>query len=305
MTTPTPSTADPPPIAPPSLRSALRRVLVGLVANVVLAATKLVAGLLGNSYALVADAVESLIDILGSLVVFGGVKLSRREADEDFPFGLGKAEALAGFVVGLIILLAAVGIAVQAVREILAPHHGPAPYTLAVLVGVIVTKEALYRLVRGADEHDVSVALSAEAFHHRSDALTSLAAAVGISIALWGGPEWASADDWAALVASVIILCNGLMITRRAALHLLDISAPESVVDAIRGIAASVPAVVEVEKLTVRVSGPDLWVDIHIHAAPTMSLEAAHSLGGRVKAAILEAMPQVAGVLVHMEPADT
>lgn len=305
MTNPSPSPSASKPVVPASHRSSLRRILAGLVANVLLAATKLVAGLLGNSYALVADAVESLIDILGSLVVFGGVKLSRREADDDFPFGLGKAEALAGFVVGLIILLAALGIAVQAVREILTPHLVPAPYTLVVLAGVIVTKEVLYQLVRRADEHDVSVALTAEAFHHRSDALTSLAAAVGISMALWGGPEWAAADDWAALVASTIILRNGLVITRRAALQLLDISAPEADIEQVRDTAAAVPGVVEVEKLLVRTSGPHLWVAIHVHAAPTMSLEAAHSLGGRVKAAILEAMPRVAGVLVHMEPADT
>jgi len=281
-----------------------RLVSAGLLANVFLATVKFLAGVLGHSYALIADAVESLIDILGSLVVFGGIQISRRDPDEDFPYGFGKAEALAAFVVGGLIVLVAVGIAVEAIREILPPHHAPAPFTLIVLVLVIALKETLHYFVRRGAESHGSVALAADAFHHRSDALTSLAAFIGISVALIGGRGWEQADDWAALAASGIILFNGILILRRASFHLLDVAPPKPVVQAIRDVAEGVPGVVAVEKLAVRQSGRKLFVDIHVHAHPDMPLREAHELSGIVKSKIRADIPHVTGVLVHMEPAE-
>ena len=283
----------------------IRLVLLGVVGNTVLAAVKLLAGIVGTSYALIADAVESMVDVVGSVVVLGGLRLARRNADEVFPYGYGKAEALAAFVVGLIILFAAVGIVVQAIREILTPHHAPAPFTLFVLIGVVLAKETLSRLVSRANPGDQSVALSADAFHHRSDAITSGAAAVGIAIALWGGAGWESADDWAALLASAVIFANGIGIMRRAATQLLDSRPHESVLQQVKAAARSVPGVVDVEKLWVRQSGTVYFVDIHVHADPAMPLRDAHNVSHDVKSAVCAGVRGVKDVLVHMEPAST
>ncbi len=288
-----------------SARDSARMVLLGVIGNTLLAAVKLIAGIVGTSYALIADAVESMVDVVGSVVVLGGLRLARRNADEVFPYGYGKAEALAAFVVGLIILFAAVGIVVQAVREILTPHHAPAPFTLFVLIGIVLVKESLSRLVTRANPGDLSVALSADAFHHRSDAITSGAAALGIAIALWGGDGWESADDWAALLASAVIFANGLGIMRRAATQLLDSRPDEGVLQQVKAAALAVTGVVDVEKLWVRQSGTVYFVDIHIHADPAMPLREAHNVSHDVKAAVCAGVRGVKDVLVHMEPAST
>jgi cation diffusion facilitator family transporter len=280
----------------------IRAVQLGLLANVVLACTKAIAGVLGNSYALVADAVESFADTFSSLIVWSGLRISARPADETYPFGYGKAESLAGAVVGFMLLGAAVAIGIQAVREILTPHHAPAPFTLGVLVGVVLVKELLFRRITRVGAAAGSTAVRADALHHRSDAITSAAAFVGIAVALVGGPGWESADDWAALVAAAIIVHNGIMILRPALADLMD-RAPDALVLArVARSAASVPGVLAVEKLAVRKAGLVYYVDIHVHADPAMSLHDAHELSGRVKSAIRADMPEVASALVHMEP---
>ena len=288
-----------------SSSGAVRLVLMGVIGNTLLAAVKLIAGIVGTSYALIADAVESMVDVVGSVVVLGGLRLASREADEVFPYGYGKAEALSAFVVGLIILFAAIGIVIQAVREILTPHHAPAPFTLIVLLGVVLVKETLSRLVSRANRGDMSVALSADSFHHRADAITSGAAATGIAIALWGGAGWESTDDWAALVASAIIFYNGLAIIRRATTQLLDRRPSEQVLEQVKTAALAVAGVLDVEKLWVRQSGTVYFVDIHVHADPAMSLLVSHDVSHAVKSAISERVPGVKNVLVHMEPART
>lgn len=275
---------------------------VGLLANVCLAVIKLLAGLLGHSYALVADAIESSADVFSSLIVWGGLHLSGRSADEDYPFGYGKAEPLAAAVVGLLLVGAGGGVAIQAVREIQTPHHAPASWTLAVLVAVVVTKEILFRRVFRVGKEVASRAVEGDAWHHRSDALTSAAAAVGITVALVGGPGWEAADDWAALVAAGVILVNGALILKPAVEDLMDRSPEPAVVGAIAGVAAGVPGVAAIEKLAVRRSGLALFVDIHVQADPAMSLHDAHVLSGIVKSTLRREVPAIQGVLVHMEP---
>lgn len=275
---------------------------LGLLVNFLLALTKLVAGILGNSYALVADAVESLADLFSGLVVWRGVTIAQREEDESFPFGYGKAEAVASAVVGLMLLAAALGIGFEAVREIQTPHHMPAPFTLAVLVGVVVVKEGLFRFVlRGANEIG-SGAVAADAWHHRSDAITSAAAFIGISAALIGGPGWESADDVAALVAAGIIVFNGLRILRPAVDELMDRAPEPSLLEAADRAARAVPGVLATEKLRGRKHGPRYFLDLHVQADPALSLHEAHVLSGMVKTAIRQELPSVANVLVHMEP---
>lgn len=275
---------------------------MGMLVNSVLAITKLVAGVAGNSYALVADAVESTADVFASLVVSRGLKIASRDADEQYPFGYGKAEPLAGAAVSIMLLAAAVGIAVQAVREILTPHLAPAWFTLAVLVGVIIVKEALFRTVLKVGAEVGSTAVKADAWHHRSDAITSAAAFCGISIALWGGPGWESADGWAALLAAGVILYTGFRMLRPAVQDLMDRMPGDDVVTRIGRAAMSTDGVLAIEKLKVRKTGFDYYVDIHAQADPALTLYEAHTLSGRVKSSIRAAIPSVAGVIVHMEP---
>lgn len=278
----------------------MRMAQVGMLVNTLLAIVKLLAGIVGHSYALVADAIESSADVFSSLVVWRGLRLAAREADERYPFGYGKAESLAAATVGLMLLGAAAGIAVLSVREILTPHHLPAPYTLGVLVAVIVVKEILFRTVLKVGAEVESSAVRADAWHHRSDAITSAAAFVGIAVALWTGiPQ---ADDWAALVAAAVIAVNGFLILRPALADLMDRAPRPELLEEIERAAREVPGVLATEKLRVRRAGLSLLVDLHVQADPALSLHDAHILSGTVKSAIRLAHPTVEAVLVHMEP---
>lgn len=280
----------------------VRSAQLGMVTNAILALVKLLAGVFGHSYALIADAVESSADIFSSLIVWGGLRIASRDPDDDYPFGYGKAETVASFTVALMLLGAAVGIAVEAIREIITPHHSPAPWTLIVLVTVVIVKALLARRVGAVGEEVGSTAVKADAWHHMSDAITSAAAFIGISIAVWKGPGWEAADDWAALVASVVICYNGVAMLRTALRDLMDRHPGEDITTPVRRVAEGVPGVAAIEKLLVRRSGISFHVEIHVQADPAMSLAEAHALGGRVKSTIREAQPRVRGVLVHMEP---
>lgn len=286
----------------PGIARGIAAVQAGMLVNAGLAVIKLLAGLLGHSYALVADAIESLSDVFASLVVWRGLSLAAREADAAYPFGYGRAEPLASAIVGLMMVGAALGIAVQAVREIVTPHHAPAPFTLLVLVLVVAAKETLFRSVLRTAAATGSGAVRADAWHHRSDAITSLAAFLGISVALLGGEGWEGADDVAALFASGIILFNGARILRPAAHELMDRAPPADLLGAVEAAALGVAEVRRIEKLRVRKVGVEFQADLHVQADPGLTLHAAHIVGGKVKGAIRRAVPAVRDVLVHMEP---
>lgn len=285
-----------------SAERGIRAAQAAILVNTGLAIVKLAAGIVGNTYVLVADAVESLTDVFASTVVWGGLRVSARDPDEQYPFGYGKAEPLAAAVVSLVILSAAVGIALHAMAEIRQPHVAPAPWTLAVLVVVVAVKWVLARRVQSVATEIGSSAVQADAWHHMSDALTSGAAFIGIAIAIGGGPGWESADDWAALAASGVIAANGILMIRTAAHDLMDRTAGTEIVAQVRRLAQSVPGVLAIEKLGVRRSGMSYRITIHVQADPAMSLDAAHALGGMVKSAIRAELPRAASVLVHMEP---
>jgi cation diffusion facilitator family transporter len=280
----------------------IRAAQLGILINTVLAVTKLAAGIVGNAYALVADAVESTADIFSSTVVWSGLRVASRDPDEEFPFGYGKAEPLAAAVVSLLLLGAGIMIGVEAVAEIRTPHHAPAPWTLAVLVAVVIAKIVLSRRVHAVGADIGSVAVKADAWHHLSDAITSLAAFIGISIAWLGGPGWEEADDWAALFAAGIIIYNSAHMLRPALDDLMDRAPGPDVTEAVRRAASGVPGVLAIEKVHVRRSGMNWRVIIHVQASPEMPLETAHALGGRVKGNIHAAVPNVQSVVVHMEP---
>lgn len=277
-----------------------RTAQVGMLVNTLLAVVKLLAGIVGHSYALIADAIESAADVFSSLVVWRGLRLSVREADDRYPFGYGKAESVATAAVGIMLVGAAAGIAIEAVREIRIPHHLPAPFTLVVLLAVIVVKETLFRTVLRVGSEVESAAVRADAWHHRSDAITSLAAAVGISVALV--TKIPQADDWAALLAAAVVAINGLIILRPAVADLMDRAPRAELLVDIERAARQVPGVLATEKLRVRRAGLSLLVDLHVQADPALSLHEAHILSGAVKSAIRSAHPTVEAVLVHMEP---
>jgi len=284
------------------LKRGLRATFLGLAVNLLLAAGKLTAGLLGHSQALVADAVESLADIFSSVVVWRGLVVAAEPADADHPYGHGKAEPIAAAIVATMLLLAAVGIAVQAVREILQPRQGPAPFTLLVLVGVVILKEALFRFVLREANSVKSTAVSADAWHHRSDVITSLAAVMGISVALIGGTGFGAADDIAAIVAAGIIAWNGWRLLRPALDELMDTAPARTLGEQIRAIAAAVPGIDCVEKCVARKMGYHYFVDMHVEVDPAMTVERAHGIGHVVKDRIRAALPDVHDVLVHIEP---
>lgn len=287
---------------PGDITRGIRSAQAGLIANAGLAVIKIVAGVVGHSYALIADGIESSADILASSIVWRGLRIAGRDADADYPFGYGKAESVAAAMVSLMLVGAAIGIAIQAVREIVTPHHAPAPFTLAVLAAVIVVKEVLFRRVLAVGDSLGSSAVAADAWHHRSDAITSTAAFIGISVALWGGGGWESADDWAALVAAVVIAWNAQRLLSSATAALMDRSPGPETLKRIESIAAGVPDVRAIEKTIVRRAGMFYFVDLHVQTDPMMPLRDAHVLGGKVKRAIMDQVPAVRGVLVHMEP---
>ena len=286
-----------------NLQSGARIALLGMVINAALAVAKIVAGVLGNAYVLIADGIESTLDIAGSVVIWGGLKFAARPPDATHPYGHGKAEPVAAAIVATSVIAAAVALAVQSAREIVTPHHAPAPFTLIVLIAVVLVKELLYRSVIRLGRNVESTAVQTDAWHHRSDALTSLAAFVGISIALLGGDGWESADDWAALFACGLIAVNGVRLLWPAAHEIMDTAPRGEMSDKVRAAAATVPGVVEVEKCLLRKMGLHFYVDLHVGVDGAISVRDGHDIAHEVKSAIQAMDPRIADVLVHVEPA--
>lgn len=288
-----------------SVKLGLMAAGVGMAVNVVLAIIKIVTGIVGHSYALIADGIESTADIVSSLVVWTGLKISALPPDEDHPYGHGKAESIAGMVVAGALLAAALFIGIQSVREIITPHHAPAWFTLLVLALVIGTKEALYRFVFKVGDELTSTAVKGDAWHHRSDAITSAAAFVGISIALVGGKGYESADDWAALLACAVILFNGYRIFRAAIGEIMDAAVPNPIQKEIREMSSSVSGVVRVEKCRIRKSGLGLFVEIHVEVDGDLTVRRGHEIAHEVSNRLKSSALSVQDVTVHVEPALT
>jgi cation diffusion facilitator family transporter len=282
----------------------LRLSVVAVAVNLILAGIKIAAGVIGNSYVLIADGIESTADVFSSVIVWGGLRVSVLPADANHPYGHGKAEPVAGIIVSAVLLGAAILIAVQSVREILTPHEAPQAFTLLVLVAVIVVKEVLYRAVWKTGASLDSAALKADAWHHRSDALTSIAAFIGITIALVGGRGYESADDWAALVACGIIAWNGTRMLRLSLNEVMDASVRPELVSAVRRMAADVNGVVAIEKCRVRKVGLHLALDIHVVVNGNLSVKRGHAIAHEVEAKLRNSEHRINDVVVHVEPAD-
>jgi cation diffusion facilitator family transporter len=284
------------------LHRSLRATFLGLAVNVALAAAKFLAGIFGHSQALIADAVESLADIFSSIIVWRGLVVAETPPDEDHPYGHGKAEPLAAAIVCAMLLLAAGLIAYHSLHGILEPRVAPSAWTLILLVAVIAVKEILFRFVLREAAHVESSAVKADAWHHRSDAITSAAAFVGISIALVGGRGYENADNWAALVAAFVIAFNGWRLLRPAFNELMDRSPDRELIEQIKAIAATIPGVAGVEKCFVRKMGWQLYADMHVEVNPEMTVLRSHEIAHAVKNKVREKIPTVRDVLVHIEP---
>jgi cation diffusion facilitator family transporter len=284
------------------LQRGLRATFAGMAVNFVLSGTKLAAGIVGHSHALVADAVESFADIFSSLIVWRGLVVAAAPPDEDHPYGHGKAEPIASAIVAAMLLGAALWIVITAFGEIMKPHLSPAPFTLIVLVAVVVVKEGLFRFVSREGRVVDSSAVKTDAWHHRSDAITSVAAGIGISVSLIGGKGFEAADDVAAIAAAGVIAWNGWHLLRPALNELMDTAPGPEVIDRIRQIAATTPGVDRVEKCFVRKVGYQYFVDMHVEVDPQMTVLRSHEIAHNVKDSIRDVIPAVTDVLVHIEP---
>lgn len=284
------------------LERSLKATWLGLVVNSILAVTKMVAGVLGHSHALVADAVESMSDVFSSIIVWRGLVVASEPEDEDHPYGHGKAEPISAAIVAAMLLGAAVWIFATAIREIKHPHEGPEAFTLLVLALVVIVKEALFRHVLRESIAVESTAVQTDAWHHRSDAITSFAAAIGIGVALVGGKGYEAADDYAAAVAALVIAWNGWRLLRSAVHELMDASPQKEVVDQMAEAAAAIPGVDFVEKCFARKMGYSFYVDMHVQVDPQMTVQRSHEIAHQVKDRIRHDFPRVRDVLVHIEP---
>lgn len=287
--------------AHPALKG-IRSTILGIFISIGLALIKGITGVLGNSYALIADAIESTADVFTSGVLLIGLRTSLKPPDKEHPYGHGKAESLAALVISLGLLTAAGIIIRESIVNIETPHRSPAPYTLLVLMLVVIVKEGLSRYASKVGEEIDSHGVKADAFHHRSDALTSAAAFIGISIALIGGRGYENADDYAALIASSIILINAYKIAHPAIDELMDASVDEVFIYTVKKLACSVEGVRDTEKTFVRKTGSSFLVDIHIIVDGTLSVADGHKIAHAVKDTIMATEARVKDVLVHVEP---
>jgi cation diffusion facilitator family transporter len=282
----------------------IQTTLIGIFFSIILAIIKGAAGILGNSYALIADAIESMADVITSIIVLAGLKIAAKPADHNHPYGHGKAEPLASIGVALALIPAAIIIIVQSINEIITPHHAPEPFTLIVLVLVVITKESLSRFVFNVGKKVGSLAVKSDALHHRSDAITSAAAFVGISIALLGGKGYEEADDFAALFASGIIIFNAFRLALPAVSEIMDTAPSPEILSEVKETAKSVDGVIDLDKCYVRKMGFDFYVDIHVMVDGNRTVTEGHEIAHKVKDKLMASNHKITDVLVHIEPAE-
>lgn len=288
----------------PGTREAIKASYISIAGNLLLAVAKGLTGIFGNSYALIADAIESTTDVFSSILVLLGLRYAAKPADDNHPYGHGKAEPLFTFLVVGFLIVSATIIAYESIDNINTPHKIPKPYTLIVLGIIIIIKETFYRVVSHKSKKTGSTVLQADAWHHRSDAITSLMAFIGISIALIMGKGYENADDWAALFASGFILYNAYLILRPALGEIMDEHMHDEMEAEIRKIAQLCPGVVDTEKCYIRKTGMTYYVDLHIAVNAEISVKEGHEISHRVKDDLLENIPEIANVLIHIEPDD-
>ncbi|MFV8347423.1 cation diffusion facilitator family transporter [Flavobacterium sp. ZB4P13] len=283
-------------------QTAIKATYFSIVGNTCLAIIKGLAGFFGNSYALIADAIESTTDIFASFLVLFGIKYSNKPADKNHPYGHGRAEPLITFLVVGFLITSATIIAYESVINIGTPHQLPKPWTLIVLGAIIIWKEYSFRLVMKRSIQTNSSSLRADAWHHRSDAITSVAAFLGISIALILGNGYESADDWAALFASGFILYNSYQIFRPALGEIMDEHLYDDLIEQIRIVSLQVDGIIDTEKCFIRKAGMQYHVDLHAIVDSNITVKEGHDLAHKLKDTLREKIPELGHVLIHVEP---
>lgn len=282
--------------------NAIKTTYFSIFGNLLLAIIKWLAGFFGNSFALIADAIESTADIFSSVLVLLGIKYSKRPPDETHPYGHGRIEPLVTFMVVIFLVISATVIAYQSIINLRTPHEPPKAWTLIVLGIIIIWKETSYQIISRKGKELNSSTLKAEAWHHRADAITSVAAFIGISIALWLGDGYEYADDWAALLASVLILYNCYKIFRPALGEIMDENLHIDLVNDVRKKSLDVPGVLATDKCFVRKIGMDYLVDLQAVVSPDISVKEGHDIAHALKDYIMQHIPDVGNVFVHIEP---
>ncbi len=283
-------------------QKAIKATWFSIAGNFVLAVLKFLAGFFGNSYALIADAIESSSDVFASFLVLFGLHYARKPADKNHPYGHGRVEPLITFLVVGFLIFSALVIAHESIQNIQVPHKLPKPFTLWVLGAIILWKELSFRWVFGKGKETNSSSLKADAWHHRSDAITSIAAFVGISIALWFGPGYESADDWAALLATGFILYNAYLIFRPALGEIMDEHVYQELETQIRTVSLTVPGILDTEKCFIRKAGMQYHVDLHAVVDGSISVREGHDAAHRLKNTLQDQLPDLGNVLIHVEP---
>jgi cation diffusion facilitator family transporter len=283
-------------------RTAIRAAVLGLLINLALGAVKLAAGFVSGSFALISDAVNSLGDAVASVVVVIALVVAQKPADREHPYGHTRAEAIAATNVAVLIILSALAIGWEAMLRLPVPHELPPAWTLWIAAANVVIKEGLYRYKTRVGRRTGSAALIANAWDHRSDAFCSLAVLAGLAIVRWGGPDYIWADEVAALVVVAAIIWSGVQLFRNSASELMDVQADELLVRQVRDTAAAVPGVRGVEKLWLRKSGLEYFADIHIEVDGHATVDAGHRISHAVKDKLLDTIPSLRDVLVHLEP---
>ena len=284
--------------------SAVSATYFSIIGNTVLAIAKALAGIFGNSYALIADAIESTADIFASLLVLFGLKYAERPADDNHPYGHGKIEPLITFMVVAFLVTSATVIAYESVQNILlvTPQKPPKLWTLIVLAVIIIWKEISFRIVLKRSKETNSSSLKADAWHHRSDAITSVMAFIGISVALIFGKGFETADDWAALFASGIILYNAYLIFRPALGEIMDENRYDDIIELVRIKALEVPGVLDTEKAFIRKAGMSYHLDLHAIVDGSISVAKGHEIAHRLQDYLKEEIPNLNFILIHVEP---
>ncbi|WP_417887876.1 cation diffusion facilitator family transporter [Zunongwangia sp.] len=284
------------------VEKAVKTSFLSILGNAALAMVKFLAGIFGNSYALIADAIESTADVFSSILVLLGLRFAAKPPDKNHPYGHGRVEPLITFAIVGFLIVSATIIVYESVEHILTPHKSPKPYTLIVLAVIVIVKEIFYRFVSKKGDETNSSSLKADAWHHRSDAITSLTAFIGISIALTMGKGYESADDWAALIASGIILVNAYFILRPALGEIMDEHMYDDLITDIRIKTLEVDGVKDTEKCFVRKTGMTFFVDLHIFVDGNITVKSGHDIAHKAKRHLQKEFPEIADVLIHMEP---
>ncbi|MFI3138184.1 MAG: cation diffusion facilitator family transporter [Methylococcaceae bacterium] len=280
-----------------------RVTIIGAFTNVVLAILKVGFGLLWHSAALIADGIHTLSDLASDMLVIVAIKFGAREADHDHPYGHRRYETIATVVLGLGFLLLAGGIAWDVITRIMRPENLLVPQFETVWIALlsVISKEWMYHYTRRAAKLTRSKLLLANAWHHRSDAVSSVVVIVGIAGVLLGYPE---ADGLAAIAVALMVAKIGLSLVLQSVKELVDTSLPEEFVREIRRVVKTTPGVKGIHLLRTRQMGEDAYVDAHIVVDPRISVSEGHVIGDQVRCNLINAFDDVVDVLVHVDPED-